>query len=85
VKVRQQGYALDQEEYARGIGCVAAPIWDYRNQAIAAIGVTGHIKDYTEEDNLAHVIQQVTDAAQAISRSIGALPEGENHTNGSHL
>lgn len=73
--VRQQGYALDQEEYARGIGCAAAPIWDYRNQVIAAIGITGHIKDYNDPQDLAQVVGRVTDAAQAISRRIGARAE----------
>lgn len=76
--VRQQGYALDQEEYARGIGCAAAPIWDYKNQAIAAIGITGHIKDYNDPENLAQVIAHVMDAARAISRRVGArLEEGD--------
>lgn len=69
--VRARGYALDNEEYARGIGCLAAPIWDYRGQAIAAIGITGRIDAYTTESNLKRVIQLVTRAAQAISHEIG--------------
>ncbi|MGQ9889586.1 MAG: IclR family transcriptional regulator [Aggregatilineales bacterium] len=71
-QVREQGYALDHEEYARGIGCAAAPIWDYRGQVIAAIGITGRIDDYTNESNLRRVIELVLSAAQDISRKTGS-------------
>jgi len=47
--VRQQGYALDYEEYARGIGCLAVPIQNRRGQVIAAIGITGHSTEYSGE------------------------------------
>lgn len=40
-KVREQGYALDMEEEAEGVVCVAAPIFDYRGVPNAALWVTG--------------------------------------------
>lgn len=70
--VKAQGYAFDHEEYARGIGCLAAPIWDHTDQVIAAVGVTGHIADYTDDDNRAHLVDLVCAAAQEISQTIGA-------------
>ena len=40
-QVRQQGYALDDEEQAVGLRCVAAPIFDENDQALAAISLSG--------------------------------------------
>ncbi|PJF31278.1 MAG: hypothetical protein CUN51_05275 [Candidatus Thermofonsia Clade 1 bacterium] len=66
-RVREQGYALDFEEYARGIGCVAAPIRDANGHAVAAVGITGHIADYLDSERLARLISYVQQAAQEIS------------------
>ncbi|MCA9911642.1 MAG: IclR family transcriptional regulator, partial [Anaerolineae bacterium] len=69
-RVLQQGYGADCEEFARGIGCVAAPIRDHRQQVIAAIGITGHISEYLHQDRLQILINLVTNAAAQISDSL---------------
>jgi len=69
--VSAQGYALDHEEYARGIGCVAAPIRDYRHQVIAAMGITGAIADYLDETQRNLLIQFTEKAALEVSQQIG--------------
>lgn len=66
-RVAQQGYALDHEEYARGIGCLAAPIHEHNEQVIAAIGITGRIADYTDDANLRRLIELTKEAARQIS------------------
>jgi DNA-binding IclR family transcriptional regulator len=71
-RVREQGYALDFEEYARGIGCVAAPIRDANGHAVAAVGITGHIADYLDTEHLTRLIGYVQQAAQEISAQIQA-------------
>jgi DNA-binding IclR family transcriptional regulator len=38
---RQRGYAIDDEEFAPGIRCVARPVYDSNGTMIAAIGVSG--------------------------------------------
>jgi IclR family acetate operon transcriptional repressor len=40
-QVRQQGYALDDEEHAVGLRCIASPIFDENGQALAAISLSG--------------------------------------------
>jgi DNA-binding IclR family transcriptional regulator len=41
VRVRALGYALDDEEMARGVRCVAAPVFALPGRVAAAIGVAG--------------------------------------------
>lgn len=38
---RDRGYAVDDEEFAQGIRCVARPVFDDNGKMIAAIGVSG--------------------------------------------
>jgi DNA-binding IclR family transcriptional regulator len=39
--VRRDGYAMDNEERAEGIRCVATPIWDRTGRVTAALSVSG--------------------------------------------
>ena len=40
-KIRTQGFSCDDEEYAKGIRCVARPVFDETHRVIAAIGIAG--------------------------------------------
>ncbi|ELY96664.1 IclR family transcriptional regulator [Natrialba taiwanensis] len=40
-KIRQQGYAIDDEEHLRGVRGIAVPILDDEQNIIASIGITG--------------------------------------------
>lgn len=40
-EVRRSGYAMDNEERAEGIRCVATPIWDRTGRVTAALSVSG--------------------------------------------
>ena len=41
VTVRQQGYALDKEEYDPCVCCIAVPVYDYQNKVVGAMGISG--------------------------------------------
>lgn len=72
--VRQQGYALDREENEPGVSCLAAPVFDYRGQVIAAISTAGDRRDYLDDPN--HLmIQHVKEAARQISRRMGYVEQ----------
>lgn len=66
-KVRQQGWAMDDEEYTLGYRCVGAPIYDYRGDAIASISASGPITQISNE-KLPMIVEQVKEAAMQISR-----------------
>jgi len=48
-EVANQGYAIDDQQYATGVRCMAAPVYDYNNKIVAAINITGHISTITDE------------------------------------
>ena len=45
--VREQGFALDNEEFDLGVRCIAAPIFDYREKVIGSIGISGPVTRMT--------------------------------------
>lgn len=40
-QTRQQGYAIDDEEYNYDVRCVAAPVYNHDNKVVGAIGISG--------------------------------------------
>jgi len=68
---RKYGYAIDIEEFARGIGCLAGAIWDSHNHCIGALGVTGHVDQYQNKATLDHIIKSVLALAEEVSRLMG--------------
>jgi DNA-binding IclR family transcriptional regulator len=65
-RVRQQGYAIDDEEYYAGVRCVAAPVRAGGN-TVAALSVTGSIFTMTMERIHGEVIGLVTRTAENLS------------------
>jgi DNA-binding IclR family transcriptional regulator len=71
---RKNGYGTDMEEFARGIGCVAAPIWDLSNHCIGAIGITGNIEHYHNGKTFKENVTAVLEAAREVSLTMGHQP-----------
>lgn len=40
-KIRKMGYAVDDEEFDPGVRCIAVPVFDFRDKAVGAIGISG--------------------------------------------
>ncbi|MEA4932639.1 MAG: IclR family transcriptional regulator [Lawsonibacter sp.] len=67
--VRAQGYGLDDEEYAIGIGCLAVPVFQ-QDQCIAALGITGSITAYHDQEEAARMLRALQKSAEALSRTL---------------
>lgn len=69
-KIRQQGYAVDNEEIIEGIKCFAAPILDENMSPLATIGITGPASRMTE-DKSEKYIATVMNVALQLSNKLG--------------
>lgn len=67
--VRQDGYALDREEYAYGASCVAVPIYNYDGETIAAVTVSGPKDRMIDEQDT--IVNQLKLHAAKISAEMG--------------
>ena len=63
-KVKEQGYAVDREEYKIGINCIGVPIFG-RNGTIAAISITGPASRFTIDE-----MEKVKGKLMTISKEI---------------
>ena len=70
-KTRQRGFAIDDEENELGGRCVAAPIFDYRGNSIAAVSISVPVQRFPKE-MIEKYGRWVKDTAGEISRKLGA-------------
>lgn len=69
-QVRNQEWAMDNEESQLNHRCVAVPIYDHRGIAIASVGVSGDLAQLSD-DKLPAIIREVTQTARQISKRMG--------------
>jgi DNA-binding IclR family transcriptional regulator len=70
-RVRKQGYALDDEEWAMGIRCVAAPVLDYQGRAIYALSVSGPVQRMSRK-KIDDILSDLLPVAKSLSWLLGA-------------
>jgi len=70
-RTRQRGYAIDDEEHAVGVRCVAAPVFAASGDVVAAIGVTG-TTGQLNDDLLPSVANIVRTTALKFSGQLGS-------------
>lgn len=69
-EIREVGFAVDDEEHALGLRCVAAPLFDETGQTVAAISVSGPSARITK-DRLRPLGRMVAQAALEATRDFG--------------
>lgn len=72
--IRQQGYALDDEECELGARCVAAPVRDYTGKVVAGISISGPVSRLTKE-RIHVIIPVVKETADKISKLLSYSEE----------
>jgi IclR family acetate operon transcriptional repressor len=70
--VRQRGFAVDDEEFALGLRCIAAPIFDEHGLPQAAVSLAGPLARITDER-----LAALGDIVAAAGRSVTALMGGK--------
>jgi DNA-binding IclR family transcriptional regulator len=72
-RVRQLGYAVDDEESEYGMRCIAAPVRDYTSRVVAALGISGP-STRLSLDRTHQLSAPVIAAAERLSVSLGWEP-----------
>ena len=74
-RVREQGYALDDEENEDGIHCIGAPIFDHTGAVVATLSVSWPGFRYLKSEEAAKV-DKIKAAAARISTLLGHQDQG---------
>ncbi|OGP78348.1 MAG: hypothetical protein A2V86_01475 [Deltaproteobacteria bacterium RBG_16_49_23] len=69
--VRNQGYAIDDEENEKGVRCVGAPIYNEAGKAVAAISLSGPAFRVTKKMVQESLKKEVMETALRISQQLG--------------
>ena len=70
-RARAAGHAIDDEEHAIGLRCIAAPVFDETGDVVAAVSASGPMARIVDE-RVGPLSALVLDAAQRISLDMGA-------------
>lgn len=68
--IRQHGYAIDDEENAEGVCCVASAVWDGMGEVVGGISVSGPITRINLS-NFKVLGPLICESAQVISQKMG--------------
>ena len=69
--IRERGYSIDDEEFGYGIVCMAAPVYDYTNEAIGVIGCSLSTIYCDAEGIYDHCGEKLMETARQISKYMG--------------
>ena len=68
--IRRNGYAFDDEEREEGVSCIAAPIFDFDNEVIAAMSISGPTTRFRSANRDAW-IEEILHITRKISQRMG--------------
>jgi DNA-binding IclR family transcriptional regulator len=72
--VREKGYAMDNEELAVGLRCIAAPVFDYTGLSRYAISIAGPVSRMTDQI-MKKMEKEVRRVCSSLSKALGAPSE----------
>jgi DNA-binding IclR family transcriptional regulator len=70
-QIVRRGYATDNEEYLRGMVCLAAPVFDHLGKIVASVGITTLTMFHTHASMVKEYTEPVLAACRKISRTLG--------------
>mgnify|MGYP001600035894 FL=1 len=72
-EIRRDGYAINRGEWRESGGGVSAPVFDFRGNAVAAIGLSGP-NDRLTEERMVGLAPLVRERAAELSKILGGTP-----------
>jgi IclR family KDG regulon transcriptional repressor len=69
-KIRSDGYAVNDEECYLGLRCIAAPVYNYQNRAVAGISISGPCARMTKE-YIDLIVPVLVNSARSLSKDLG--------------
>src|SRR5882762_4980496 len=69
-KIREQGYAVDDEENNMGARCLGAPVFNQNGSIEASLGLSGTINQ-VNPNTMPRIIEALKDAARHVSMQLG--------------
>ena len=79
MRVRDAGFAVDDEEFEQGLRCVGAPVFDHLGHVIASLSMAAPVFRLRKE-RLPHVARLVIAAAQGLSADLGYTQRAQRKT-----
>lgn len=76
VKIREQGFAIDNEEWEEYLRGIAFPIYDYTNKMIASLSISGVSYRFSEE-KIFSIVDEVSLITKKISELLGYINRKE--------
>ena len=72
LKIRKQGYAVDNTEHEEGVRCVAGPIRDYNGKVIASMSISGPAFRI-DKSNILNIAKKIKEYCDCISKEMGYI------------
>lgn len=72
-RVATQGFALDLEEYERGVSCAAVPVTDACGELVGAFSISGPSSRLDPETLEGSIVPPLLRAGAALSRALGSV------------
>lgn len=69
-KTADRGYSIDDEEYQLGVRCVALPIYNYTNRAVAAVSISSPSGRLTDK-KIPTIANRIRESTKCISKLLG--------------
>ncbi|WP_058308835.1 IclR family transcriptional regulator [Gracilibacillus massiliensis] len=73
--IKQQGYAIDEEEHENGIRCIAAPVFDHEGKVVAAISIAGPVERVTKNRVNGELASEILKQSKYISNKLGHIKQ----------
>ncbi|GAB7140528.1 IclR family transcriptional regulator [Deferribacterales bacterium RsTz2092] len=70
-RVRQLGYAIDNEELEYGVRCLAVPVRNFIGDVIAAVSINAPVERMSDERIKDELLPQILDTAHQLSAKFG--------------